>query len=316
MCYNFNMSWLILVAIAVLFDVFRIFTDNYISDVYFKEREVASQKMFSAWSKTIVSVVILIIAGFSFEQLDPVIVGLIVLSGVLSSIAEIFYYWALGIEDSTNLGIFIQLAPIMYLILGWMFLGETVSPLQLLSIAIILVAPILIVVTTRKRSRKVKMRAILLAFLYVLVAVIGNIVFVNSIGDVTDIRLLVEEIALAILGTGLMDGVIMLCMPKWRRRYRHVVKKSRGRVRLPLFVSFALGLVKSYAYRAALVAAPALALASAASDSVEPIVIFFMGLVLTLIWPNFGREKLDRKTVLVHLAATVIVVAGIVLMQF
>jgi hypothetical protein len=56
-------------------------------------------------------------------------------------------------------------------------------------------------------------------------------------------------------------------------------------------------------------------MASAASDSVTPVVIFFMGIVLTLIWPKFGREKLNRKNVLVHLVATMLVVIGIVLLQ-
>ena len=61
--------------------------------------------------------------------------------------------------------------------------------------------------------------------------------------------------------------------------------------------------------------APSVALASAASDSTTPIMIFFMGIVLTILWPNFGREKLNRKSVLVHLIATVLVVAGIILIQ-
>ena len=309
------MSWLILVAIAVLFDVFRIFTDNYISDVYFKEREVAAQKMFSAFGKTIVAIIILIVAGFSFTQFDLNIFWLMLLAGALFSLAEIPYYLALGIEDSTNLGIFIQLAPVLYLILGWFFLGDTFSPIQLAAIAIILVAPILIVATSRKRSRKVKLHAIFLAFIYVLISVIGNLIFVSTNAENFDTHLLVEEIALTILGTGLADILIMFLMPKWRLRYRHVIKKSKGKVRFPLAASMIVGIVKSFAYRSALVAAPAVALASAASDSVEPIVIFFMGVILTLIWPKFGREKLDRKTVRIHLIATILVVIGIVLMQ-
>ena len=309
------MSWLFLVAIAVIFDVFRIFTDNYISDVYYKGREVASQKMFSAYGKTIASIIILIVAGFSFTEFDPTTIGLLLFSGALLSLAEIPYYLALGIEDSTNLGIFIQLSPVLYLILGWLFLGDTFSPLQLVAIAIILLAPILIVVTSRKRSRKVKLRAVFLAFIYVLVAVIGNLIFVNTNAENFDTHLLIEEIAIAILGTGLTDALTMLCLPKWRTRYRHVRQKSKNKVLIPLSASLTVGLVKSFAYRAALVAAPAVALASAASDSAEPIVIFFMGVVLTLIWPNFGREKLNRKTVLVHLIATILVVIGIVLMQ-
>ena len=310
------MSWLALVAIAVIFDVFRIFTDNYISDVYFKGREVASQKMFSAFGKTIFSIIVLIIAGFSFSEFEPSTIGLLLLAGALSSFAEIFYYIALGIEDSTNLGIFIQLAPILYLILGWLFLGDTFSPLQLVAIAIILLAPLLIVITSRKRSRKVKLHAAFLAFIYILIAVIGNLVFVGANGDNFDTKFLIEEIAITILGTGLTDGFTMLCLPKWRKRYHHVIKKSKRKVLIPLAASMTVGFVKSFAYRAALVAAPAVALASAVADSAEPIVIFFMGVVLTLIWPNFGREKLNKKTVLVHLIATILVVIGIVLMKF
>ena len=77
-----------------------------------------------------------------------------------------------------------------------------------------------------------------------------------------------------------------------------------------------VGFIKEFAYRGALVMAPAVAVASAASDSVTPVVIFFLGIVLSIIWPNFGRENLKRKNVIVHLIATVLVVAGIVMLQF
>ena len=310
------MYWLILVGVAVLFDVFRIFIDNYISDVYYKGREVAAQKLFSAYAKTIIGIIILIAVGFNFSQFDPLPMFLLFLSGVLSSIAEIPYYVALGIENSTNLGIFIQLAPIFYLILGWLFLGETFSLIQLIAIAVILVAPILIVLTSRKRSRKVKMHAIFLAFLYVLISVIGNLLFTSVNAGRLETDILIEEIAIVVFGVGVMDLIIMyIIFPKWRKRYLHVQKASKNKVLVPLSASLVVGVIKTFAYRMALIAAPAVALASAASDSVEPIVIFFMGIVLTLIWPKFGREKLDKKTVLVHLIATVIVVVGIVLMQ-
>ena len=107
----------------------------------------------------------------------------------------------------------------------------------------------------------------------------------------------------------------MLAKPSWRRRFRSVVKSSRKKVLTPLSIDFILNLIKDFTYRSALVLAPSIALASAASDSAEPIVIFFMGLLFTLIWPKFGREKLNRKSVIVHLIATILVVAGIILIQ-
>lgn len=309
------MNWLILVGAAVIFDTLRIFIDNYISDVYYKGRDVAGQKLFSAYAKTILGIAILIAVGFNFSQFEPITIFLLLLSGILSGIAEVPYYIALGIEDSTNLGIFIQLAPVFYIILGWLFLGETISLIQFIAIAIILVAPILIVLTSRKRSRKVKLRAVFLAFLYVLISVIGNLIFVKLNADKLETNILVEEIAIVILGVGLTDFAIMYLIPKWRKHYYRVQKNSHNKVLVPLTASFFVGAFKTFAYRLALISAPAVALASAASDSVEPIVIFFMGIVLTLIWPKFGREKLDKKTVLVHLVATILVVIGISLMQ-
>lgn len=309
------MNWLILVIIAVLTDVLRIFTDNYISDVYYKGREVAGQKVFSAWAKTITSIIILVIAGFSFDQFSFSSILLLLLSGLIASIAEVPYYIALGIEDSTNYGIFLQLAPVLYLVLGWFFLGDSFSPVQLVAIAIVLIAPLLIVITSRKRSRKVKIRAALLAFLAVVISVIGNILFIKINNGTSDIPTLIKELSLLLLGVGLGDFAIMGLMPKWRKRYHRVRKDSKNKVLTPLFATFVVGTIKTFIYRMALVLAPAAALVSATSDSIEPIAIFFMGVVLTLIWPKFGREKLNRKTVLIHLIATLIVVVGVILMQ-
>ena len=222
------------------------------------------------------------------------------------------YYRALELDDSTNIGIFTQLSPVLYLIFGWFLLDQSFSPIQLLAFFIILSAPFLIVLTTRKRSRKIKIRAVFYAFLYVFIAVMGNVLFVKVSNSEQNF---VTTIALVLLGTGIANLSIVLTMPKLRKRFKEVNKKSHHKVLRPLFVNGIVRVVQQFTYRGALIAAPTVAVASVASDSAEPIVIFFMGLLLTLIWPKFGREKLERKTVLMHLIATVLVVVGIVLLQ-
>ena len=306
------MSWLIFVAAAVLFDSARIYADNYSSDVYFKGRGAVSQKLFFTYALGLVGVVLLAVTGFDFAGLTVQGVTLFLLSGFLSSIAGIPYYRALELDNSTNLGIFIQLAPILYLVLGWLFLGDTISPLQLVAFLIILSAPLLIFFTTGKRSRLVKLRAIACAFLYVLIAVIANLIFVKE--NSTDVNF-VTEMALLFLGKSLGNFFIILVKPSWRRRFQSVVKSSKKKVFRPLLSSLAFSLVKDFAYRAALVLAPTAAIASAISDSSEPIVIFFMGILLTLLWPKLGREKLSRKSILVHLIATILVVVGVLLIR-
>ena len=170
----------------------------------------------------------------------------------------------------------------------------------------------MIILTARKRSRKVKLRAVFFAFLYVFIAVLGNVLFVKVSNSEQNF---ITTVALVLFGTGVTNLLIVFSLPKLRRRFKEVNKKSHHKVLRPLSINAIVRVVQQFTYRGALIAAPTVAIASVASDSAEPIVIFFMGLLLTLIWPKFGREKLERKTVLVHLIATVLVVVGIVLLQ-
>ena len=306
------MNWILLISIAVLTDALRIFTDNYISDVYFKETGAVSQKFFYGFAYILISLVTSIVIGFNPFQAELMPVGLILLSGVLVSLAGIPYYRALEIEDSTNIGIFIQLAPILYLVFGWFFLDESFSPIQLAAFVVILAAPALVILTTRKRSRKVKLKAVFYAFTYVLIAVIGNLFFVKA--DASSLSF-VEEIALLFLAKGITDVVTIYVKPKWRKRFKNVFRANRRKIIRPLLAHTLFAAATDFTYRNALVVAPAVALASATTDSATPIVIFFMGLLLTIVWPKFGREKLNRKTVIVHFIATILVVTGIILIQ-
>ena len=306
------MNWLLLVAIAVVADSLRIFIDNYTSDVYFKGRGAVSQKIFNGVVFPIFGLIMLAVAGFDFAEMSIAVVLLMLLSGVLHGAAGIPYYRALELDDSTNIGIFTQLSPVLYLIFGWFILGQSFSPLQLVAFFVILSAPFIIIATTRKKSRKVKIKAVLHAFLYVLIAVIGNIVFVKVSSEGQNF---VVAIALVLIGKGVADLLIVSFNSRLRKRFRDVYRKSHRRILVPLTANSVIRVIQQFTYRGALIMAPSVAIASVSSDSAEPIVIFFMGLLLTLIWPKFGREKLDKKTVYVHLIATVLVVIGIVLLQ-
>ena len=306
------MTWLILVSLATILDSTRIFVDNYASDVYFKGRGAVSQKLFYGYAFILITLILLILTGFSFDSNYALNYALFFASGLLSSVAGIPYYKALELDDSTNIGIFTQLAPVLYLILGWFFLNEVFSPLQLIAFVIILSAPFLIIATTKKRSRKIKIKAVLYASLYVFIAVIGNLIFVKE--NVPNLNFL-SEMLFVFFGKGIGNLIIVYTRPKWRRRFHNVVQDSHYKVLRPLVANSIIGFAKDLVYRMGLITAPAVALASAASDSAEPIVIFFMGLLLTLIWPKFGREKLGKKPVMVHLTATILVVLGIILLQ-
>lgn len=312
------MEWIALVAISTLASAAEIFTDNYISDFYFKGKGAVSQKYFFAFAQVSLALIAGLIAyftiGIDFSSIAPATFLILIASGISTTMASIFYYKALELDDSTNLGIFIQLTPVLYLIFGWFALGQTFNPMQLLAFAVILSAPVLIILTTRKKSRKLRLKAAFFAFLYIFILTIANIVFVKQDMGTENLHFIVE-MALLYFGKGLGNFIIMGFSPKLRRRFRGVVKSSHEKVLRPLFASLATSVIYNVTYYAALILAPSVAIASAASDSATPIVIFFMGIFLSLIWPKFGREKVDRRTTIVHLIATILVVAGIIIIQ-
>ena len=304
--------WIILVAIAVFCDGTSTFVDNYITDVYFKGRHAMAQKLFFGFAYILIAIGFLIFSGMDFGTLALGSVGILLLAGIVNGLSDIPYYSAIEIEDATEVGIFFQLSPVIYLIAGWLFLNETISPVQFVAFLIILSAPILIILSTRKRSRKIKFKAAAYVMLYILIDVVSNIVFLTTDAESLDVY---QEIAFLILGKGIANTLVVWCWPKMRKRFKTVMKNSKGKVLRPLTIDLILNLSYDFVYRLALATAPVVALASVACDATEPIAIFFLGIIFTLIAPKFGREKMKKKVILVHLVATLLVVAGIIILQ-
>ncbi|MBR3228781.1 DMT family transporter [Candidatus Saccharibacteria bacterium] len=306
------MNWLILMAINVVSDSTRIFIDNYVTDYYFKGKESVSSKIFYGYAGLFFALLIGVIFGVNFSNATVSTIMLLILAGFISGIAGIPYYRALELEDSTSIGIFLQFAPVLYLIMGWFLLGEKFSPLQLVSFVLILVAPLVIVFTARKRSRHLKVKAIMYALLYVIAYVVSALIFVLEGLNGLDI---ISALVLVQIGKGLGNLAAGYGRVRWRKRFYTVLRKTKFRVIHPMFLNSIIGIVADFCYRYALIIAPSVALASAVSDTAEPIFIFFTGIILTLISPKVGREKLNKKAILAHMFATILVVAGVVLMQ-
>ena len=121
------MNWLLLIAIDVFADSTRIFIDNYVSDYYFKGKEAVAQKLFYGYANIVIGLIGALIFGINLGNVTVLSAVLVFIAGVISSLGGIPYYRALEIENSTSLGIFLQLSPVLYLIAGWFLLGESFS---------------------------------------------------------------------------------------------------------------------------------------------------------------------------------------------
>ena len=117
------------------------------------------------------------------------------------------------------------------------------------------------------------------------------------------------------IGRGLVDVALAVWFKAWRKRFKYVMRRGGLKAWIAIVTDFVVWLGHEFVNYSALIIAPAMAMASAITKTLMPISVFLLGVVFTILWPSFGREKLDRKTVLVHLVATVLAVVGIILMQ-
>lgn len=305
------MLWLVFAIIAALAAALYTFFDNYIVDVFFRGRTPQAQKVFFGPAYLITAVLIAIFANIQEMEVGNAI-GLIV-SGALASLSYIPYYIALGKEEATSVTILEQLSPIFYLIFGWLILGESISGMQIAAFGIILLSPLIIVLGSRKNGKKSRFSSVLLMALKVVIVSLANVSIVKF-GNGTD---MLTSMFYIMLGKGLCDIVLSLVFKKWRIRFRDVAKKHRKPLKFYgiFLIDHLLWLVSDFTYYAALTLAPVVAMVSAVSKSAQPILVFVLGIILTIIWPKFGREKNNRRTIICHFAATVLAVVGVILMQ-
>ena len=116
------------------------------------------------------------------------------------------------------------------------------------------------------------------------------------------------------LGRGVMDFIYYFSHPSWRQRFKYVSKHNGKRLYAALGISQLIFLFAEFAGRYALIIGTP-ALVSVVSNALEMILVFVLGIILSIIVPKFGREKLSRHIVIAHLVATVLAVVGIVLLN-
>ncbi|MBR2997108.1 EamA family transporter [Candidatus Saccharibacteria bacterium] len=301
--------WVVLAIAAAVLMALGVFFDNYIADVFFKDRLPQSRKIFSGPGYLIAAIIVAIIFGLQAISVGNAL--WLVAAGMLFGVSLIPYYIALSKDESTNVAIVEQLSPIFYLMWGWWLLHSEVSFLHLVAIAVLMAAPALIVLSSRKRSQGNKIKMIGLMLIKITLGTLANTLIVELAPTIDFITMMFY----VMIGRGLVDVALAVKFKAWRRRFKIVMYRGGFKAWLAIATNFVIWLGHEFVNYSALIIAPAMAMSSAITKTLMPISVFMFGLAFTIIWPSFGREKLDRKTVTVHLIAVVLAVIGIILMQ-
>jgi threonine/homoserine efflux transporter RhtA len=235
-----------------------------------------------------------------------------VAAGAINSIGSIFYYRALAREEATGVTILLQFTPVLALFSGIFILGERIGPFQFIAITLLLSAAALIIFSRGKGKSRltVQLRTAFLLLIAMLFFVGSDTVFILS-GEQFNFP---TGFFYFLIGRLIVDTTLTLIFKSWRTRIKNVIREFRARAITTAIINEAIDLSANLIWRIAILSVP-IALATALENTAQLIATFLLGLVLTIIWPRFGREKLTKRTVSHHLLALAFCILAILLIQ-
>ena len=295
------MSWLFFAFCGPVLWAISVHIDKYLVERYFRRANVAVLLVFTA----LTGLVMLPFIWFfqpDVVALAPMSVLVIVLSGLLSMGAMYFYLVALQSEEASVVAPFFQLTPLFAYGLGYLVLGETLTPPQLIG-GLLIVGGGLLLSLRFGAASSFKLRLALLmlicAFSLALSSLIFKIFAVSSEFWTTTFWTFV--------GQAIFGGVV-LSIPAYRREFLELLRKNTKPLLAINAANELINLGGGLGSRYALVLAP-LSLVQAIT-STTALFVFIFGIAATLLFPTLGREDLSRRALLKKGLAGVLIGVG------
>ncbi len=308
------MPWLwIPIAAAVLYALGN-FVDNYLVDHYSKRlNPKASQGLFIFTELAIAIGLLIFLRGDIFSAGNT---WILILAGAADVIGTIFYWFSLRRSDTTDVTLLMQLSPIISLCFATIFLGQSISLPEFAGFLLILLASVVVVSAAGAKKLKFNLKTAGNILLACTIWVISDVIFISGATPTAEgagLASTLPSFFWLLVGTILCNLVLFACIKSWRRDFRKYLK--RGKLGQKIFWTALDDLGTTCAeiiWRFGVLVAP-LALLSVVEGVAELITAFVCGIILTIIVPKFGREKLTRKSVAHHAVATALMIAAIII---
>jgi drug/metabolite transporter (DMT)-like permease len=299
------MAWLVFAFSGPVLWAISTHFDKYLVERYFKHTDVAVLLLFTA----LIGVLTLpFIAWFEPTVLAPrpASIALIVLSGVLYMGAMLFYLHALQSDEASVVAPFFQAVPLFGYVLAYFILGERLSTLQITGGALIIVGTLIVSLRFGQKTHRFKLRLVLLMLCCGLAAATASLIFKMFAIEVafwtTTFWMFVGEAVF---------GAALLCVGSYRRQLVDLFRSNAAALLSINGSNELINLGGSLGNRYALMFAP-LSIVQAIS-STTALFVFAFGVLLSILFPQFGRETLSWRDLLQKGAAAVLVGLGVAL---
>ena len=298
------MTWFLLALVGPLLYALTNHIDKFLLANFFREGGVGTLILFSSLL-SFVAVPFIYLGDTSVFEVDKRSILALTCVSVLGICVLWFYLLALKDDEASIVIVFYQLVPVFAYAFGYVFLGETLTPIQLVAMGIIILGTSIISFDIDDRN---KLRLRWTTVCYMLIAVtcwaLESVIFKGvALKENVWRSLFWEHVMMVTVGI-----VIFLVAPTYRNHFLKVFRRNSVPV-LSLNAlnegAYMLGnIVVAFAYMLAPVALVLLA------ESFQPIFVFAIGFFLTVFFPKLSRENIHPRSIAQKLAAIVITGIG------
>jgi uncharacterized membrane protein len=299
------MSWLLFAFSGPVLWAISVHFDKYLVERFFKQSNVAVLLLFTAF----VGLVLLpFIWFFEPSVLRPGLgsIALIMLSGIFYMTAMLFYLRALQSEEASVVAPFFQASPLFGYALAYLVLGETLSGRQMAGGAMIIIGALIVSLRFGHLGGGFKARLAMLMLACGFIMALSGLIF-------KIFALKVEfwtTIFWMFVGEAIF-GAALLMVTAYRREFLELLRCNTAALLSINASNELINLGGSLGNRFALTLAP-LSLVQAVG-STTTLFVFAFGIVLSLLYPRFGRENLSGRELAQKGIAALFVAAGVAL---
>lgn len=302
------MNWFFIAILAPVFWSINTHFDKFILSKYSKGRGVGSVFLFSTFFSLLLSAVIFIfkhdeIASFSNFQNFL----LFLIPGFLNALGLYFYLQSLRNEESSVVVALFQTSPVFAYFLGYLFLGEILTPIQLLASLIILIGAGILSFDLEEVENKISVKWKMVGF--ILLAALSfafNDVLFKKFAILQGS--FITSLFWQHLGIFIVGLSFFLLSVNFREDFYSLVKNHRVKIFiLNGFSEFFYALGNLLSNLATLFAPVVLVLVV---NTYQTVFTFIIGISLTLLLPHIITEKISKRHLTHRIFAIVIILLG------
>ncbi len=303
------MNWFIIALITPIAHAAVNHIDKHLISKYLHGSQVGSLVLFSALFAVFALPIIPFIDPTVFSISFPDAI-LLMINGLILVLAYIYYFYALEQDEASFVAPMFQLIPIFGFILGYYFLGEKLSTLEIIGSAIVVFGAVILSLELLGSRLKIKTSVIFLmagaSLLYAINAVLFKFV-------AEDLQRFWPSLFWDFAGKVVFGIIIFLTIKSYRNQFLAVLKENRASILALNSVNEVLAIVGEAALVYAVLLAP-VALVQVVSGF-QPMFVFFFGILLTLFLPRFGQESLAKKHLIQKFVGIAIIIVGTILIN-